>query len=62
MLVRFACVCDHCGKRSHEYEMWPCCRECGEDVCWACGEFWPDGPESWKTVCKRCVEKEKGVE
>jgi hypothetical protein len=35
-MVRFAMICDHCGKRSPEYGGWPTCRECGDHVCLGC--------------------------
>lgn len=35
-LVRFACICDRCKKRSEEYTAWPSCRECLDDICEDC--------------------------
>lgn len=32
-VVRFAHVCDHCGKRGPEYEAFLHCRNCGRDLC-----------------------------
>lgn len=35
VLIRFASLCDKagCGERSPEYECWPHCENCGDDVC-----------------------------
>lgn len=33
MMVRFATLCDTCGKRSAEWEQWPRCRACDEHAC-----------------------------
>lgn len=40
MMVKFATTCDAlteggkpCGRRSPEYESWPDCRECMDDIC-----------------------------
>lgn len=30
--------CDHCGRVSPLYELWPSCRECQSEVCLACAE------------------------
>jgi hypothetical protein len=35
-MVRFATLCDKCGKRSEEYTAWPTCKDCGDDVCTEC--------------------------
>ena len=32
-MVRFASICDICGKRGEEYFAFPYCRECGRDLC-----------------------------
>lgn len=36
MIVKFANLCDRCGKRSSEYQLWPSCRHCGLDICDEC--------------------------
>ncbi len=36
MIVRYASLCDICGKRSEEYTHWPNCRECDRDICPGC--------------------------
>jgi hypothetical protein len=53
-LVRFACLCDQCGKRSSEYSSWLSCRDCGEDVCDDCDLSDRRDPEFGRTLCKRC--------
>ena len=53
-LVRFASICDHCGTRSQEYEAWPTCMECNDDVCPACEVLGQYDEESNTTFCKRC--------
>jgi hypothetical protein len=53
-MVRFATICDQCGKRSEEYAGWGDCRECGDDVCPADilpGTF---NEETGKCLCRRC--------
>jgi ribosomal protein S14 len=35
-IVRFASVCDECGKRGEEYKAFPACRECLRDICPSC--------------------------
>ena len=55
-MVRFACLCDKCGKRSREYTPWSTCRECFDDVCPACevhGENTED--EANRTLCQVCM-------
>jgi len=32
-IVRFASICDHCGKRGEEYSAYLHCRNCGLDLC-----------------------------
>lgn len=34
--VKFAELCDVCGRRSEEYTTWPHCRECLRDICQTC--------------------------
>jgi NMD protein affecting ribosome stability and mRNA decay len=54
--VRFAMLCDKCGRRSEEYGSWPSCADCGEDVCTDC-----DVPaartedEANRTICRECA-------
>ena len=54
-LVRFATICDHCKKRSREYEAYPHCRECGDDVCPECSHEKETDDETNTTVCFRCA-------
>ncbi len=35
-MIRFASLCDRCGKRSEEYSRWPECRDCEKDICTDC--------------------------
>lgn len=54
-MVRFAMLCDKCGKRSDEYSVWDTCFECMEDVCDDClvpGSRTED--ERGECLCKRC--------
>lgn len=54
--VRFATLCDKCGRRSEEYSSWPGCSECLADVCSDCdipGERTED--ERNQTLCKLCL-------
>lgn len=56
-MVRFATLCDKCKARSAEYESWPTCKDCGEDVCPNCdiaSERTED--ERHKTLCLDCRE------
>lgn len=61
-MVRFANLCDcrDCGARSEEYQMWPVCRECGQDICpthMAQGSFHEgDGETRSSVVCIECAE------
>ncbi len=54
--VRFAHICDRCGKRGEEYTAMATCSECLKDTCSDC-----DVPahrtedERNKTVCKACA-------
>jgi hypothetical protein len=54
MLVKYACQCDHCSKRSPEYTAWPKCRECGDDVCDACRVRCEDDEETNSSLCIQC--------
>lgn len=55
-MVRFAMICDHCGKRSPEYTLWPTCRECGEDVCHECSTDFSDD-ETNRATCLNCIKE-----
>jgi DnaJ-class molecular chaperone len=58
--VRFTTLCDYCGRRAGEYEAWPSCRECHDDVCPDCtgkgslvtGDG--DGPD--RVLCVYCED------
>jgi hypothetical protein len=50
-IVRFASVCDHCGKRGPEYEAYLSCRECGRDLCPACRNSDFNEEERGVTIC-----------
>ena len=55
MIVRFATLCDHCGKRSPEYHRWETCSECLLDTCPDCrvpGSSSED--ERNECICKPC--------
>lgn len=60
-IVRFATTCDirDCGTRSEEYQMWPVCRECQQDVCpthMAPDSFHDgDGETRSSVVCVECA-------
>ena len=57
-IVRFASLCDICGQRSAEYEVWPTCRQCGQDVCPVCtspGSF-EDCDDHWTAICVECAK------
>jgi len=60
-MVKFATLCDQCGKRSEEYTAWPSCEGCGDEVCDDCGRVTKtgDGDRPDKAICKKC-EKESG--
>jgi hypothetical protein len=55
MIVKFAELCDTCGRRSEEYTTWLTCRDCGEDVCYMCGHdiIAPD-MDKGSAVCPDC--------
>lgn len=64
MLVRFAALCDQCGRRSAEYTTWPGCRSCGADICPGCQAPDEAGTEidgRWVGVqCRRCAKGGEG--
>jgi hypothetical protein len=49
--VRFASICDHCGKRGPEYQAYLRCRECGADLCPAHRNDDFSEPERGLTLC-----------
>jgi hypothetical protein len=53
MIVRFAVVCDQCGKKGPEYQGGINCSECGDDICESCAERFDYDPPT-RGVCKRC--------
>lgn len=52
-MVRFAQLCDQCGKRSPEYSAWAHCRECSDDACRTCCPVFDD--ETRQGLCTRCA-------
>ncbi|MGH9970623.1 MAG: hypothetical protein ACREBG_22930 [Pyrinomonadaceae bacterium] len=61
MMVRFATLCDSCGKRSCEYEAWPSCLECDKDTCSSCDvpahRTDADLNKPERTLCQACVNE-----
>ena len=55
-IVRFAMLCDKCGKRSEEYTPWATCRECGMDFCPNCSTENTED-ESNRCICNECKEE-----
>lgn len=55
-MVRFATLCDKCGKRSEEYSAWPSCRECLEHVCPNCSVNASED-EAHEADCLECVKE-----
>lgn len=56
-MVRFATLCDKCGRRSEEYSAWPSCKDCMEDACPDCDiESERSGDERNHTLCHDCRE------
>lgn len=64
-IVRFACLCDHCSRRSEEYAALPSCRHCLRDTCPDCSVDGAtretDGEHEGTTYCQCCLE-EHGAE
>lgn len=58
--VRFATICDLCGKRSPEYHKYEHCADCGDDVCPDCavGISYQNDPDRCTVVCLGCAEPE----
>ncbi len=54
-IVRFAEICDNCGKRSEEYSRWRVCRLCGNDTCEDCDLVSQRDDETCRTLCKDCL-------
>lgn len=54
--VRFATLCDVCGKRSEEYARFPRCIDCGDDICPNCTVSVAFGgdPDKEAAVCPAC--------
>jgi len=51
-IVKFASVCDECGKRGPEYEAFRFCRECGRDLCPEHSNHDWDEDEKNSTLCR----------
>jgi hypothetical protein len=50
-IVRFASVCDQCGKRGPEYQAYLSCRACGRDRCPECRNSQFSEEERGLTLC-----------
>jgi hypothetical protein len=50
-IVRFASICDQCGKRGQEYQVFLHCRECGRDLCPEHKDADYDDEENCLTLC-----------
>lgn len=67
-LVRFASLCDTCGRRSSEYEQWHRCRDCDDHACPYCtapGSEREEGRskdgvdyETTTVLCNACAEQD----
>jgi len=55
--VRFAELCDECGRRSPEYSRWNVCVECGMDVCTDCDMESQRDEEHARTLCRECFNE-----
>lgn len=53
-LVRFATICDKCGKRSPEFEFWYTCTDCRDDVCNGCTTTAKEDEGQRSCVCFDC--------
>lgn len=53
-LVKFATLCDSCGKRSGEYQRFAVCEGCLLDVCPECTHV-IISDESMRITCKACA-------
>lgn len=57
-IVRFATLCDKCGKRSEEYKSWYICIYCGCHVCGECSVDQRDDEGLFASAtCKECRAK-----
>ena len=56
-LVRYANLCDTCGKRSAEYTTYPDCFECVQEFCPNCGVVTQecDGEIRERGYCNTCI-------
>lgn len=56
-LVRFATICDRCGKRSEEYTCFKSCTECADDICPDCTTdvSYGNDPDKLGTICDVCM-------
>jgi len=52
--VRFAEICDDCGRRSAEYSRWNVCKFCGGDICPDCDVESQRDSEHVTTLCRKC--------
>ncbi len=58
--VMFATICDTCKRKSPEYDCWPVCSECLEDICPECC-VWTYDEEATKNFCHKCKREWEGV-
>ena len=56
--VRFSTVCNQCAQISFEYESFPICRLCGDDVCYNCDIESQRDYETGRTLCRNCFVAE----
>lgn len=56
-LVKFAFICDQCGIRGQEYQSYPHCIKCGDDVCLECCVAGSYDEESGTAICRPCLVK-----
>jgi hypothetical protein len=57
-MVMFATICDHCGVRGPEYNAFPGCIECGDDICPSCMVPGSYEPEYGEALCVNCCEED----
>ena len=54
-IVRFAMLCDKCGRRSDEYSSHATCKDCDLDICGMCDEEDErTEDEANRTLCHDC--------
>ena len=58
--VRFAHVCDSCGKRSAEYGIFLRCFYCGDHTCRVCAKEYDPDPPGY-AVCKPCGAQDEAI-